>query len=244
MRKLTRNLLRGAAAIALCGAAGMSHATPVTFDIVFLLDGSGSVGSTQFRSERQLINTIHDQFVALAPADHSVDYRFGVIEFSTVASVKQHLNTTYSASLVSNLNYVMGYSHLKDAVQGGLNLFTSEGSASNIRQMFLLTDGMPNPSATQNPSSLAPALDAANVNVTLLGLQDFNDVIVRSLVDDRARDEIMATSYTAANTKEINDRLLHPAPAPTTAVPEPGSLALLLAGLGAAVPLVRRRRGI
>ena len=241
MRKLTRNLLRGAAAMALCGAAGMSHATPVTFDIVFLLDGSGSVGSTQFRSERELINTIHDQFVALAPADHSVDYRFGVIEFSTIASVKQHLNTTYSASLVSNLSYVTGYSHLKDAVQGGLNLFTSEGSASNIRQMFLFTDGLPNPSA-QNPSTLAPALDAANVNVTVLGLQDFNDVFVRSLVDDRARDEILATSYTAAKTEEINDRLLHPAPA--TAVPEPGSLALLLAGLGAAVPLVRRRRGI
>jgi len=82
------------------------------------------------------------------------------------------------------------------------------------------------------------------VNVTLLGLQDFNDVIVRSLVDDRARDEIMMASYTAANTEEINNRLLRPASAPTTAVPEPGSLALLLAGLGAAVPLVRRRRGI
>jgi hypothetical protein len=110
--------------------------------------------------------------------------------------------------------------------------------------MFLLTDGLPNPSVTQNPSSLAPALDAADANVTLLGLQDFNDVIVRSLVDDRARDEIMMTSYTAANTKQINDRLLHPAPAATTTVPEPGSLALLLAGLGAAVPVVRRRRGI
>jgi hypothetical protein len=136
------------------------------------------------------------------------------------------------------------YSHLKEAVQGGLNLFTSEGSASNIRQMFLLTDGTPNPSVTQNPSSLAPALDAADVNVTLLGLQDFNDVIVRSLVDDRARDEIMMTSYTAANTEEINYRLLRPAPGPTTAVPELDSLALLLAGLGAAVRLVRRRRGI
>jgi uncharacterized protein YegL len=246
MRKLTRNLLRGAAAMALCAAAGMSHATPVTFDIVFLLDASGSVGSAQFHSERQLINTIHDQFVALAPADHSVNYRFGVIEFATTASVKQHLDTAYSATLVDNLNYVMGYSHLKDAVQGGLDLFTTEGATSDIRQMFLFTDGIPNPSSTQNPSSLAPALDAANVNVTALGLQDFNDVIVHSLVDDRARDEIMATSYTAANTKEINDRLLAPAsaPAPAAAVPEPGSLALLLAGLGAAVPLVRRRRGI
>lgn len=244
MRKLTRNLLRGAAAMALCAAAGISHATPVTFDIVFLLDASGSVGSTQFRSERQLINTIHDQFVALAPADHSVNYRFGVIEFATTASVKQHLNTAYSATLIDNLNYVMGYSALKGAVQGGLDLFTSEGAASDIRQMFLLTDGIPNPSSSQNPSSLAPTLDAANVNVTLLGLQDFNDVIVRSLVDDRARDEILATSYTAADTKDINDRLLHPAPAPTAAVPEPGSLALLLAGLGAAAPLVRRRRGI
>ena len=96
MRKLTRNLLRGAAAMALCAAAGMSHATPVTFDIVFLLDASGSVGSAQFHSERQLINTIHDQFVALAPADHSVNYRFGVIEFATTASVIPNAVTTRS----------------------------------------------------------------------------------------------------------------------------------------------------
>ena len=213
MRKFTRNLLRGAAAVAMCAAAGLSHATPVTFDIVFLIDASGSVGATQFHMERQLINTIHDQFVALTPADHSVNYRFGVIEFATNAVLEQHLNTAYSASLVNNLPYMATTSHLKDAVQSGLNLFTTEGTANNIRQMFLFTDGTPNPSLTQNPSSLAAAVDAANVNVTLLGLS-------------------------AAITEEINDRLLHPA----ATVPEPGSLALLLAGLGAAAPLVRRRR--
>jgi uncharacterized protein YegL len=244
MRKLTRSLLRGAVTMALCTAATWSHATPVSFNIVFLLDASGSVGSTQFHAERQLINTIHDQFASLAPADHSILYRFGIIEFASTAVVEQHLNTAYSATLVNNLPYVASASHLKDAVQSGLNLFNTESSSNDIRQMFMFTDGQPNPSTTQNPSSLGPAVDAANVNVTLLGLTGFNDAAVRSLVDDPKRDEIMAASYTVSNTIDINNRLLHPAPppAPKAAVPEPGSLALLLAGLGAAVPLVRRRR--
>ena len=201
MRKFTRNLLRGAAAVAMCAAAGLSHATPVTFDIVFLIDASGSVGATQFHMERQLINTIHDQFVALTPADHSVNYRFGVIEFATNAVLEQHLNTAYSASLVNNLPYMATTSHLKDAVQSGLNLFTTEGTANNIRQMFLFTDGTPNPSLTQNPSSLAAAVDAANVNVTLLGLSGFRDAAVYPLVDDRTRDEVMAASYNAEITE-------------------------------------------
>jgi uncharacterized protein YegL len=238
MRTFTRNLLRSAAAVALCAAAGMSHATPITFDIVFLLDASGSVGAAQFSNERQFINIIQDMFASSTPADHSVNYRFGVIEFATTAVVKQHLNTAYSASLVNNLPYVGGYSHLKDAVQSGLNLFTTEGSANNIRQMFLFTDGTPNPTATQNPSSLAAAVDAAHVNVTLLGLRDFRDTLIYPLVDNRTRDEVMMTDYSYAVTAEINNRLLPPA----ATVPEPGSLALLLAGLGAAVPLVRRRR--
>lgn len=237
MRTFTAHLLKGAAALALSAAASLSHATPINFDVVFLLDGSGSNTQTAFSNEKTLINTIHDQFVALAPSNPNVNYRFGVIQFSTAHTTVQHLNTAYSASAVSSATFMAKDSYLKNAVQSGLDMFKNEGAAGNIHQLFLFTDGTPNPSS-QTPVSLAPALDAAHINVTLLGLANFNDSIVKALVDDRTRDEILVGSYTAANTKEINDRLLNAA----TAVPEPGSIALLLAGLGAAVPLVRRRR--
>jgi hypothetical protein len=238
MCKSTARLLRGAAALALSAAASVSHATPINFDVVFLLDGSGSNPAAQFNAEKALIGTIHDQFVALGPANPNVSYRFGVIRFASAITTIQHLNTPYSASTVAAATFPKGYSYVKDAVQAGLDMFSTEGAPDDIHQLFLFSDGLPNPFSTQNPASLAPKLDAANVNVTLLGLADFTDTNLKVLVDNRTRDEIMLTSYTAANTKEINDRLLKAA----TAVPEPGSVALLLAGLGAALPLVRRRR--
>jgi hypothetical protein len=240
MRPLLPRLARAAAALALCGIASLAKATPVTMDIVFLLDGSGSVGSTEFHKELGLLKTIHDQFVALQPSNPDVTYRFGVARFATTVFEQQRLDQPYDAAGIAGLAYTGGYSYIKSAVQTGLNMFTGEGSASNLRQLFLFTDGRPNPSSTQSPLSLVPTLDADHVNVTLLGLPDFVSNQISPLVDVPARDIVMMTDYTAATTLEINNRLLGVNDAK---VPEPGTLALVALGLLGVSRTARRRKG-
>lgn len=240
MRPLLSRFARAAAALALCGIASLAKATPVTMDIVFLLDGSGSVGTVEFNKELGLLKTIHDQFVGLQPSNPDVTYRFGVVRFATTVLEKQHLDQPYDAAGIAGLGYTGGYSYIKSAVQTGLNIFTTEGSASNLRQLFLFTDGRPNPSITQSPLSLVSTLDADHVNVTLLGLPDFISTQISSLVDDPARDIVMMTDYTAATTLEINNRLLG---VKAASVPEPGTLALVALGLLVVSRTARRRKG-
>jgi hypothetical protein len=135
-------LARSAAALALCGIASLAKATPVTMDIVFLVDGSGSVGSTEFHKELGLLKTIHDQFVALQPSNPDVTYRFGVARFATTVFEKQRLDQPYDAAGIAGLSYPTGSSYIKSAVQTGLNMFTGEGSATNLRQLFLFALGL------------------------------------------------------------------------------------------------------
>jgi hypothetical protein len=116
--------------------------TPVTLDIVFLVDGSGSVGSTEFHKELGLLKTIHDQFVALQPSNPDVTYRFGVARFATTVFEKQRLDQPYDAAGIAGLSYPTGSSYIKSAVQTGLNMFTGEGSATNLRQLFLFALGL------------------------------------------------------------------------------------------------------
>lgn len=240
MRPSLPRFARAAAALALCAIASLAKATPVTMDIVFLLDSSGSVGTTEFNKELGLLKTIHDQFVGLQPSNPDVTYRFGVVRFATTVLEKQRLDQPYDAAGIAGLAYTGGYSYIKSAVQTGLNMFTTEGSASNLRQLFLFTDGLANPSSTQSPVSLVPTLDADHVNVTLLGLPGFVSTPIKPLVDDPARDIVMMTDYTAATTLEINNRLLG---ARDANVPEPGTLALVALGLLGVSLSVRRRKG-
>lgn len=240
MRPSLSRLARAAAALALCGVASLAKATPVTMDIVFLLDGSGSVGTTEFHTELSLLKTIHDQFVALQPSNPDVTYRFGVARFATTVLEKQRLDQPYDAAGIAGLAYTGGYSYIKSAVQTGLNMFTTEGSASNLRQLFLFTDGLANPSSSQSPLSLVPTLDAGHVNVTLLGLPGFVSTPIKPLVDDPARDIVMMSNYSADTTLEINTRLLH---VDAASVPEPGTLALVALGVLGVARTARRRKG-
>lgn len=235
MKSLVTNAVRSMLAAALLSFSAFASAGPVNVDVVFLVDTSGSTTKTTFAQELALVSSIRSQFIALGAADDSANYRFGVIRFGATNLVRQHLDTAYDEAFVNATPYLGGSSYIKNAVQAGINMFDTEGDAGNIRQMFLFTDGLP--SHSQYPAQLATAVKDAQIHMTAIGLPFATTTHIQPLVEDAQRDLVNMASYTANHTIEIHERLV----AQAAEVPEPGTMSLVLLGIGAGCAFARRR---
>lgn len=229
--------VRSVLTAALLSFSAFASAGPINVDVVFLVDTSGSTSQNTFAQELALVSSIRSQFIALGAADDSANYRFGVIRFATLTHVRQHLNTAYDEAFVNATPYLGGSSYIKNAVLAGIDMFNTEGAAGNIRQMFLFTDGYP--SSSQSPATLATSVKNAGVNVTAIGLPFYqsNSTHIQPLVEDAQRDLVNMASYTSDHTIEIHERLV----ARDAEVPEPGTMSLVLLGIGASCAFTRRR---
>ncbi|XP_013417671.1 uncharacterized protein LOC106178864 [Lingula anatina] len=143
-------------------------------DVVFVLDGSGSVKQANFDLLKAFVKMTMS---SLAIGEDGS--RFGLVQFSNEARVEFDLNSSYDLEnilkMVDDMNYYRGYTYTHKA----LNLVVSHtmqeanGNRPDVQDIIiLLTDG-----ASTNGSLTTVAADAvkaANYSVLVIGIGNYN----------------------------------------------------------------------
>ncbi|HVX41018.1 MAG TPA: vWA domain-containing protein [Gemmatimonadaceae bacterium] len=139
----------------------------VPVDVVVVLDGSGSETSAGFNLAKQAI--------AQAPWDH---YRtdLGVVLFSTGVNAQYGMNQNQSLSAiqswVTGLHYPAGETYTLAGMQAAVQQFKNYGHPGWRKIIYLVTDGVPNPSTLQNPCSTnLSAASQLRSDLATLGVQ-------------------------------------------------------------------------
>ena len=103
-------------------------------DVVFLVDGSGSIGATDFAEE---INFVADLIDSLPSDVHS-----GVIVFSSNVEDMYSLTNNPSSATIRSLNYPGGGTSIGNAITVAIDEFTMNGRSGCVDHLIVLTDGI------------------------------------------------------------------------------------------------------
>ena len=150
----------------------------VNMDIFFVLDGSGSIGDTDFRQVRQFEYDFVDQ-LRIGPNDNQV----GTIVFSSVGSVDFYLNQ-YENKLdilnhISNIIYPAGGTNTADGLCKLVRYGFADGhgarpaSGAVFRIAIVMTDGKSNQESSEcqwNTSQAAAAVHELNPSVLVYAI--------------------------------------------------------------------------
>ncbi|AJW70265.1 HYR domain-containing protein [Nitrosopumilus adriaticus] len=205
--------------IDLAGSGGQEQTT-ITIDVqgisldqnletIFLMDSSGSVGSSGWQIEKDFVNNIIQ--TSLPDSTDPV----GIIRFSNSAIVDHHLidnqDRNVLQNLVNSLNFISSTTATRDAVQAGINEFNTNGVSNAPKLMLLITDGNPFPSSSQNPCtapSLKTQLDSNAIKVVIIGVgNNWNPSLISCLVDDPSTDIIFVSSFSAGLFNQIKSQI-------------------------------------
>lgn len=216
------------------------HAAPILHqDVVFVIDGSGSLGTTGFQMEKSfVVNLINSFFPSYT--------RFGVVLFADTASIKYTFNNNQTRSAITNavqnLTYPQGVTATLAGMQKAVDLFedfSPDASPGHFlqRDIVLITDGNPNPVSTQNPCSttntaaatLRQSLQTLDVRTTLVTAgPDINPGTLSCLFNNDPSRVVDITAFSSSDATRLLSVIPPADPAPT---PEPWTLSLLGAGL-------------
>ena len=113
-------------------------------DLVFVLDGSGSVGATDFMTSKTFVNDIVDFFEI-----GSENTRVGVIQYSSSVNIefhlKQYTDKMSTQQAIANISYMDGGTHTEDALNVMVNESFKEENGSRVigipRVAVVITDG-------------------------------------------------------------------------------------------------------
>lgn len=267
---ISKTIRRTAVGLALGASALLANAVPTT-QLGFLIDASGSIGSSNFSTMR----SGYAAALAALPTDGSIEVT--VYTFATGSQVVVAPTVVTAASIagivtaVSTMSYTAGSTY----TGAGINAITAAmlGSANfntGLRSIInMATDGVPNDN-TGNPNATAiaaaAAAEAAGIDALTaeaLGSIDFNflrDIVFSPTTGGPCNDcgVILADGATPPNPMTsapwiltvsdfndfptaINAKVQAIIVDPPTGVPEPGSIALFGAALGL-LAMARRRK--
>lgn len=231
-------------------------------DVMFVLDGSGSVSSSNFINQafatQTYINFLQtgvpgidrDPGPPVAPDLLGADLNVGIVQFSTSANLARGLTNDLAAVNVTldNMFQLNGHTNHADAFTLAAAELAANGRAGAQQAIVLITDGRANEPSGGPIDPVTAAIQAANDakddGILIFAIGVGNDIELFDLADYGSNPTGDFTAHVdshlllATVTSNLAEALLTEA---TVSVDAPAPLALL--GLGiAGLALIRRRR--
>lgn len=138
-------------------------------DIMLVLDGSGSISSSEFRQMKTFANDLVNSFT-IGPADA----RIGIVQFSWKTQLEIALSDDQAAlaDTINNLRQFRGGTDIQDGLEEGRTELARNGRSGTPQVIILLTDGYHNRDG--NPQTEAQL--AKNAGVTVFTIAVGNSV--------------------------------------------------------------------
>ncbi|XP_035685837.1 collagen alpha-1(XII) chain-like isoform X3 [Branchiostoma floridae] len=144
----------------------------VSSDLFFVLDGSGSVGHSNFNTVKQFVVTLVSAFTI--GLNDVTDTRVGVIQYSSGNALEcnlgDHPDESSFVTAINTMTYQDGYSTKTGAALQFASQSAAWRPAPIPRIMIVLTDGMAHDSVVAPSQALA----ADQVNVFAIGVGNFD----------------------------------------------------------------------
>ena len=214
------------------------------FDVMVLIDGSGSVSAPDYETQRTAVQQFLDGFAIGNSAN-----RFGLVQFGNSASLVSGLSgdATQLSNALSSMVQDLGQTNHAAAFGAAASEFALNGRTGVQQVVVMLTDGNPNEPTSGNP--LADAIAAADALKTdgalvyAIGIGNFVSPATLELYASAPSGDY---TFSVADFSGLGGALadvagsLNSIADPEVAVPAPATLAI--AGFGLAALAFARRR--
>ncbi|XP_016101722.1 collagen alpha-4(VI) chain-like, partial [Sinocyclocheilus grahami] len=153
-------------------------------DIVFLVDGSTSIGETNFQQIREFISSLVEKF-EVAPDR----IRIGLVQYSdtpyTEFSLSTYQNKEEILSYIQNLHYKTGGTHTGKGLEFMLKQHFVEKAGSRAQQnvpqiAIVITDG----DSQDEVESQAQDLRQRGIKIFVIEIKDANKVLLRKIASE------------------------------------------------------------
>ena len=179
-----------AAAVAAEQSTGCTTTAPI--DLVFVVDGSGSVGASAFATSKTFITDVMASFTIGSGADQT---RVGVVQFSSSAQTELSLtgNEALATSEVNSMSYMGGGTDTSAAINYAVSSVFSHARTGVQKVMIVMTDGQ----SADAVGAAADAARAAGIEVFALGIGSGIGYSELFNIAGGADNVLTATSYDA-----------------------------------------------